>query len=117
MRISRRSAVSIVVFAVLGMFALLGLWYESTQAAAGQAATTATINVTSGDDRGPGTLREALFIAAAAEGEATISVRAPKITLATALPPLVNSRGLSLTTAEGGAEIDASALPSGPVFD
>ncbi len=117
MKISRRSAVSIGVFALLGVFVLLGLWYESRQVKPGEVADSAAINVTSGDDRGPGTLREALFIAAAAQGEATISVRVPKITLATTLPPLVSSRGVRLVAAQAGAEIDATALPSGPVLD
>lgn len=117
MPISRRSAVSIGVFALLGVFVLLGFWYESRQVKPGQAADAATINVTSGNDRGPGTLREALFIAAAAQGEATISVKVPKVTIATVLPPLVSSRGVRLVVAQPGTEIDASALPSGPVLD
>jgi parallel beta-helix repeat protein len=117
MPISRRSAVSIGVFALLGVFLALGLWYESRQAKPGQAADRAVINVTSGADRGPGTLREALFIAASAQGEATISVRVPKITLATALPPLVSSRGVRLVAAQPNVEIDAGALPLGPVLD
>ena len=117
MQISRRSAISMGVFAVLGVFVLLGLWYESRQVKPGQPANSTAVNVTNGGDRGPGTLREALFIAAAAQGEATISVRVPKITLATALPPLVSSRGVRLAAAQPGAEIDATALPAGPVLD
>jgi parallel beta-helix repeat protein len=117
MQLSRRSAVSIGVFALLGVFVALGLWYESSQVKPGEAADSAAINVTSGADRGPGTLREALFIAASAQGEATISVRVPKITIATALPPLVSSRGVRLVAAQPGSEIDADALPSGPVLD
>jgi len=117
MAISRRSVVSIGVFAVLGIFVALGYWYESRRVITGHPSDTAGVNVTNGGDRGPGTLREALFIAAAADGEATISVRVPKITLATALPPLVNSRGVHLVAAEPGAEIDASALTSGAVLD
>ena len=117
MAISRRSAVSLGVFVVLAVFVALGFWFESRQVKPGQVADSAAINVTSGDDRGPGSLREALFIAAAADGESTVSVRVPKITLATALPPLVSSRGVHLVAGESGAEIDASALPAGPVFD
>jgi parallel beta-helix repeat protein len=117
MAISRRSVVSIGVFAVLGIFVALGYWYESRRVAAGRPTDTAGVNVTNGGDRGPGTLREALFIAAAADGETTISVRVPKITLATALPPLVNSRGVHLIAAQPGAEIDATALASGAVLD
>ena len=117
MPISRRSAVSIGVFALLGVFVALGFWYESKQVKPGRAADAATINVTSGNDRGPGTLREALFIASAAQGEATISIKVPKVTIATVLPPLVSSRGVRVVVAQPGTELDASALPSGPVLD
>jgi parallel beta-helix repeat protein len=118
MRISRRSAVSIGVFVVLIVFVVAGLWYESRQVAPGQAPDTAAVNVTNGGDRGPGTLREALFIAASADSETTISIQVPKVTLETSLPPLVSSRGVRLVAGESGsAEIDASALPSGPVLD
>lgn len=117
MGVSRRSAISIGVFALIGVFVVLGLWYQSRKVTPGQADDSAAINVTNADDRGPGSLREALFIAAAADGEVTISVRVPKITLATPLPPLVNSRGVRLIAAEPGTEIDASALPTGAVID
>ena len=86
MSMSRRSAISIVVFALLGVFVGLGLWFQSREVAPGQAANSAAVNVTSGEDRGPGTLREALFIAASADGEATISLQVPKITIATSKP-------------------------------
>jgi parallel beta-helix repeat protein len=117
MPFSRRSAVSIGVVALLGVFVLLGYWYQTRQVKPGQASDSAAINVTSGEDRGPGSLREALFIAASAHGEATIAVRVPKITLATTLPPLVNPRGVHLKAAESGTVIDAHALSSGPVLD
>ena len=118
MRISRRSAASIVVLVLLGVFVSLGYWYRSRQVTPAQAASnSAAVNVTSGGDRGPGTLREALFIAAAANGEPTISIRVPKITLATALPPVANARGTHIVAATQGAEIDASALPGGAVLD
>jgi parallel beta-helix repeat protein len=118
MRISRRSIVSIVVLVLLGVFVSLGYWYQSRQVTPGQAASnSAAVNVTNGGDRGPGTLREALFIAAATNGEATISINAPKISLATTLPPVANARGIHIVAATQGAEIDASALSAGPVLD
>jgi parallel beta-helix repeat protein len=117
MPISRRSAISIGVFALLGVFVALGFWYESRQVAPGQASDSAAVNVTSGGDRGPGSLREALFIAASAEGEVTISIQVPKIELATTLPPLANAGGIRLVAGDQGAEIDAKALTSGPVLD
>ena len=117
MPVSRRSVISIVVFAIVGVFVALGVWYESREAAPGQASDTATVEVTNGDDRGAGSLREALFIAAAAEGPVTISIQVPKITIASTLPPLANAGGIRLVTPEQGTEIDADALASGAVLD
>src|SRR5687767_3991813 len=117
MAVSRRSTISIVVFVLLGVFVTLGYWYESRQVQPGQAANSPAVNVTSGSDRGPGTLREALFIAAAADGEVTISMTVPKITLATALPPVANAHGIRLVGAQQGTEIDGTSLASGPILD
>lgn len=117
MPLSRRSTVSIVVFVLLAVFVGLGYWYESHKVRPGQTANTTTINVTSGDDRGPGSLREAIFKATAATTEVTISLQVPKVTLATALPPFVNAQGIRMVGAENGTEIDASELPGGPVLD
>lgn len=117
MRASRRAIVSIGVLVVLGAFVFLGYWYQSRETAPGQTADQAAIKVTSGADRGPGTLREALFIAAAAQSEATISVAVPKITIVTALPPLLSPHGVHIVAAEPGAQIDASGLTGGPVLD
>ena len=117
MPVSRRSVISIAVFAIVGVFVALGIWYESREAAPGQASDTAIVEVTNGDDRGAGSLREALFIAAAAEGPVTISIQVPKITIASTLPPLANAGGIRLVTPEQGTEIDAGALPTGAVLD
>jgi parallel beta-helix repeat protein len=62
-------------------------------------------------------LREAIFKATAATSEVIITLQVPKVTLATALPPFVNARGIRMVAAEKGTEIDASALPGGPVLD
>lgn len=117
MAISRRSTISIVVFVLLGAFVALGYWYQSRQVQPGQAANSPPVSVTSGGDRGPGSLREALFIAAAANGEVTISMKVPKVTLATALPPIANAHGIHLIGTEQGTEIDGSSLASGPILD
>ena len=117
MPLSRRSTISIAVFVLLGVFVGLGYWYESRQVTPGQAANTPSLDVTSGNDRGPGSLREALFKATASDSEVTITLQVPKITLASTLPPLANARGIRLVAGEKGTEIDASALPSGAVLD
>lgn len=117
MPLSRRSAISLTVFVLLGVFVGLGYWHESRKVAPGQAANTQALNITSGKDRGPGTLREALFKATAADNEVTISLQVPKITVASTLPPLANAGGIHLVAAEQGTEIDASTLPNGAVLD
>lgn len=117
MPLSRRSAVSIAVFVLLGVFVGLGYWYESRQVKPGQTANSPSIEVTSPDDRGPGTLREALFKATASDAEVTITLKVPKITLASTLPPLANARGIRLVAAQQGTEIDGGELPSGAVLD
>ena len=117
MAIDRRFAISLAVFVLLAVFVAIGYWYQTKQVAPSQARDTAAIEFTNGEDRGPGSLREALFIAAAAKGQSTISIRTQRVALASALPPLVNPHGVRLIAAVQNAEIDASALPSGPVLD
>ena len=77
MRVSRRSAVAIGVFVLLG-FVVAARHLVSKQRRRRRSSPPAArvVNVTNGGDRGPGTLREALFIAAAAaSGSATISIK------------------------------------------
>ena len=113
-----RIAVALGVFLLLGVLAFLGWSYETKRAAAGPAAGVVTVDVTSPADSGPGTLREALFIAAGAKGGANVVIRTKTITLQTALPPLVNAHGVRIIAQQAGAEIDAGTLLSaGPVFD
>ena len=57
----------LVVLVLLGVFVAIGFWYQSRQVAPSEADDSAAIDVTNGADRGAGSLREALFIAAAAE--------------------------------------------------
>jgi parallel beta-helix repeat protein len=118
MRISRRSALAISVFAVLAIGAAVGGWYQSQRAVApGQPASSVAVNVTNGGDRGPGTLREALFLVAAAERRAIISIQVKRIGLETALPPIVSAHGLSIVAQTSGAEIDGKALQGSAVLD
>jgi hypothetical protein len=66
---------------------------------------------------GPGSLREALYIAASAKGRASVRIVTRKVILKTALPPLMNPHGMQLVSQPAGAEIDAQALPGGAVLD
>ena len=98
---------------------MTALWQSSRESEPGRAADTkvALHHVTNAGDRGPGTLREALFIVAGATGASTISIDVPAIKLETALPALVNGRGVQLVGQSTGTVIDAQALNAGPVFD
>ncbi len=117
MSTKQRIALALGTFLLLGVLALLGWSYHSRQVVPGQPAGALSVNVTSPNDLGPGTLREALFIVAAANGKATVLIKTKKITLQTALPPLMNLHGLRISGEQPGVEIDAQALAGGPVFD
>jgi parallel beta-helix repeat protein len=119
MAVRRRSIIAIGVFVLLAIVVAAGHWYETRRAQPGQAVDTkvAVHHVSNAGDRGPGTLREALFIVAGATGSSTISIDIPSIKLETALPALVNGRGVRLVGQSTGTVIDAQALNAGPVFD
>jgi parallel beta-helix repeat protein len=118
MAIRRRSIIAIGVFVLLAVVVAAGHWYETQRTEPGHTTEkTVTVHVTNAGDRGPGTLREALFIVAAATGPTTINVDIPSIKLETALPALVNGRGVRLVGQPTGTVIDAQALNAGPVFD
>ena len=119
MAIKHRSVISLVVFVVLAGLVLFGRWYSLRRGAPGLAPTVFTVNVTSGADRGAGSLREALFTADAAPGPARVVIQTSRIAPESALPPLVNPRGVEVVGAPGvTVEIDAHALSANnPVFD
>jgi len=110
--------VAIGVFVVLGIIVASGRWYEAQHVRPQAiAAKHVLVHVTNAGDRGPGTLREALFIVAATNGPADISIDVPRIDVETALPALVNGHGVSIQARSGGVQINAKALTSGPVLD
>ncbi len=117
MRLGRRSILAIVVFLVVGALIVVGRMYQSRRTVRESLSNTIAVSVTNGADRGPGTLREALFVVATAPGPARISLEVPRITLETALPPIVNSHGIEVVARREGSEIDARELSGGPVFD
>ena len=117
MQISHRTVMGLGVLVLLGVFMLLARWHENTRAEPSGSEGSVSATVTNGADRGPGSLREALFLAAAARGSATILIRVKHITVETPLPPLVNSQSVSITAQEPGTIIDAHALDGGAVFD
>ena len=118
MRVSRRSMISIAVFLGVAALIVAGWTLETQRAGRESLSNTITLSVTNGADRGPGTLREALFVAATAPGPVHISLQVPRISLTTALPPIVSSHEVRIAAGQAGSEIDASALGGGsPVLD
>jgi parallel beta-helix repeat protein len=117
MRSGRRIGVAIGVLAVLAILVGVGRWYQVTHSAPGPTAPGVTAIVSNGNDRGPGSLREALFVVASAKDPATISIQVPRITLQTALPPIVTAKGVRIFAASPGAQIDAQALTNTAVLD
>jgi parallel beta-helix repeat protein len=117
MRTRPRIGVADGVLLLIGALAALGWWYQARQPTPGQVAGTLSVDVISSADRGPGTLREALFIVAAANGKADVWIKVKSIALETLLPPLVNPHGVRILAEPPGAQIDAHALSGGPVFD
>lgn len=119
MALKGRSILAVVVFLMLGAMVALAAWYESQRHNRPAAATEkmVTVHVTNADDRGPGTLREALFLVAGATGPTNISIEVPSIKLESALPAFVNSHEVRLMGQASGAQIDAQSLNEGPVLD
>ena len=117
MSVSRRSILSIAVFLGVAGLIIAGWSLESRHSGGQHLTSSIRVSVTNGADRGPGTLREALFVVATAPGPARISLDVPRITLSSALPPIVNSHGVRIVARKAGSEIDARGLRSGPVLD
>jgi parallel beta-helix repeat protein len=114
----QRSTIAVVAFVAIVAIAVLGRWYAMQRAQPEHgSAKAAVVHVTNAGDRGPGTLREALFIVAGAANPATISIDVPKVGVQTSLPAFVNGRGVRLVGQSGGVQIDAQTLDSGPVLD
>src|SRR5580704_18686206 len=121
---ARRSAISLRLMAAVGALLLLGVaaalghWRETPMPPPLRPAEKAVLlRITNAGDRGPGTLREALLVAATATGQGNISIEVPRINLESALPAFVNGHGVKLLGRTSGVQIDARALRAGPVFD
>ncbi len=102
---------------VFGLVALLIPWVSQFRMLSSESAPAAEIYVTSKDDGGPGSLREAIFAAAKNAGRTQIKIKAKEIILKTPLPPLVTAQGIDIDAGESHAVIDAKLLPKGPVLD
>jgi parallel beta-helix repeat protein len=116
-RLSRRSTISVVVFLAVAALIVAGWSLKVRRAGNESLSNTLALNVTNGSDRGSGTLREALFIAATAPGAVRISLEVPRISLTSALPPIVNAHGVRIVARQGGSDIDAGSANGSAVLD
>jgi hypothetical protein len=73
--------------------------------------------VTSPFDRGPGSLRSALFAALRSDGPSIVVIRPETLVVQNPLPPLAGIRQVTVRSEHNRAEIDASALAGVPLFD
>jgi parallel beta-helix repeat protein len=114
-----RSILAVSLLLLLGGMVAAGRWYDLQRAKRPAPSTqkSVTAHVTNPGDRGPGTLREAIFLIAGATGPTTISIEVPSVKIETALPAFVNSQEVKLVGQAAGAQIDAQALNEGPVLD
>ena len=117
MRVDARHCVAAACLAVIGVCALLPGWFADRRPVPVDDRADREFTVTSGADRGAGSLREALFGAASAGKRARIVLRAPRIEPRSPLPPVVNPEGVLIEAEGPGIEIDARALAGGPVID
>jgi len=117
--VNAKQKISVAVATVLlvAVVALASWSYRPAHPGAGTGSDDVSVSVTSPEDMGPGSLREALYIAASAKGRASVRIVTRKVTLKTALPPLMNPHGMRLLAEPAGAEIDAQALSAGAVLD
>jgi len=114
----QRTITAVVAVLLLLGFAALARWYGPTRSAPLLDAARLVVKVVSGADSGPGSLREAVFAADAAPKGATVMIEVDRITLESALPPIVNTHGVEIAGPPGGVELDAHAVAaSSAVFD
>lgn len=114
-----RSILAVALLLALGAMVAAGRWYDLQRAKRPAPSTQKSVmaHVTNEGDRGPGTLREAIFLIAGATGPTTISIEVPTIKLETTLPAFVNSQEVKVVGQAAGVQIDAQALNQGPVLD
>jgi len=113
MRVRGRTIGALAALALLLGFVGLSRWYGPLRSAPVLNSARLTFKVVADGDSGPGSLREALFAADAASGPAIISVEVDHVVLETALPPIVNARGVEIVGPTAGVELDAHAVPAG----
>lgn len=76
-----------------------------------------TLVVTSARDAGPGTLRDAIFAADRLSSRCHILIKVPRIVIESALPALINPRGIEIEASGETGTIDAGRQAQGPALE
>jgi parallel beta-helix repeat protein len=113
----RRRRTAWAVIAACLLLAAAVPWLEQVRVTLSEQWSTSEIHVTSNLDDGPGSLREAIFIADRNDRRTRIVLDVGHIVLLTPLPPFVNPRGVELDASKSHCQLDASALDDSPVLD
>jgi hypothetical protein len=114
---SKRMTVAWVAALVIGLLAATTPWLDPLRPTLLGERFTSQFFVTSGEDSGIGSLREAIFEADRVDGRVRLRIDAPTITLTSPLPPVINPVGIVIDTTREGVQIDASRVPAAPVLD
>lgn len=95
---------------------LIQYWLEARRPAPIEERADVEFTVSSSQDSGPGSLREALFEAARAPKRPRIVIKTARVEIASPLPPIVHPEGVVLEAATQ-AILDADPLPKGTVLE
>ncbi len=108
----RRSLTRLVLFTVLLGAASSLHWLDALRAPPLAERTAVEFRVTSANDTGPGSLREALFDAARAQERPRILITVPRVEVSTPLPPAVHPRGMVIESPHGAILVSHVASPT-----
>ena len=114
--LSRHMAAAWAAAVLAGVLAATAPWLERLRPLSIGEQNASEIYVTSGADRGVGSLRDAIFMADRADRRVRILIQVALITLGDPLPPIVNPAGVSIEARAGSARLDATNV-SGTVLD
>ncbi len=95
-RLRPRNADRWIAFGLLGAGLLIRPWVQPGSFQGEDGPANVSLVVTSGEDAGPGTLREALFTANRAEGTAEITFEVDEVRLTSPLPPLAGGASVRI---------------------
>ncbi len=110
---TRATAVRTLIILSLPILGASLTLHERIAGGASFGTAAADFVVSSSRDAGPDTLRDAILAADRLSSRGHILITARRIDIETALPPLINPRGIEIEAAPGAGAIDARRQPAG----